>query len=274
MQMGVGGDNSWGARPHRQYTLGSGRRSFSYTLRPYHSDLGDPSDLARQLIRLPDPEIRLDGDQVSVTTETSYSIRYTLDGSEPNGGAALYREPFTITQDTTIKARLFANHHLASGTAIQFFFKPIKPIDAHKVAWQMVDSDSFEPGREAEYAIDGDFGSFWHTAWSDNPTKHPHQIRIDMGEAYNLAGFVVHPRPDGSQNGSIRNYAFFISKDGKTWEEPVAEGSMRANQISTVRFGEVVSGRYFRLVALSAHRGIWTSLAEVEVLAVGRATPD
>lgn len=273
LQMGVGGDNSWGARPHRQYTLGSGARSFNVTLRPYHADLGDPCDLPRRMIRLPDPVISLDDDQVVVTSESDFAIHYTTDGSDPNDDSARYTGPFTITRDTTIKARVMAKNHLASGVTVQFFHEPIKIIESHKTAWRLVATDSFEPGREADHAIDGDDGTFWHTAWSENPTEHPHQVTVDMGATYDLAGFVVHPRPDGSLNGSIRDYALYLSQDGKAWGDPVSEGTLRANQVSMVRFEEVSSGRFFKLVALSAHRGMWTSLAEIEVLAVGVSGP-
>jgi len=37
-QMGVGGDNSWGARPHRQYTLPAAIYKFSFHLRPFNRD--------------------------------------------------------------------------------------------------------------------------------------------------------------------------------------------------------------------------------------------
>jgi len=34
-QMGVGGDNSWGAQPHKQYTLPAKEHKFSFSLRPF-----------------------------------------------------------------------------------------------------------------------------------------------------------------------------------------------------------------------------------------------
>lgn len=42
-QTGVGGDDSWGARPHPQYTLKYGAYSYTYTIRPLrgNEDLGD-----------------------------------------------------------------------------------------------------------------------------------------------------------------------------------------------------------------------------------------
>jgi beta-galactosidase len=50
-QMGVGGDNSWGARTHPEYTLGAGAYSYKFRLRPYTPAMGDKREIAR--IRLP-----------------------------------------------------------------------------------------------------------------------------------------------------------------------------------------------------------------------------
>ncbi len=49
-QTGVGGDNSWGARPHEQFTLWPDNYSYSYRLRPI-SENQDPSDLSNYTIR-------------------------------------------------------------------------------------------------------------------------------------------------------------------------------------------------------------------------------
>jgi beta-galactosidase len=50
-QMGVGGDDSWGARTHREYMLPAGKYSYRFCLRPYTSKMGDKWELAR--VRLP-----------------------------------------------------------------------------------------------------------------------------------------------------------------------------------------------------------------------------
>jgi beta-galactosidase len=46
-QMGVGGDNSWGARTHPEYTLPAGPYSYSFRLRPYTPAMGDTTSIAR-----------------------------------------------------------------------------------------------------------------------------------------------------------------------------------------------------------------------------------
>jgi beta-galactosidase len=51
-QMGVGGDDGWGARPHPEYTLESKPYDYRFRLRAYEPEMGSPDDLARQ--RLPE----------------------------------------------------------------------------------------------------------------------------------------------------------------------------------------------------------------------------
>jgi len=46
-QMGVGGDNSWGARTHPEYTLPAGAYSYSFRLRPYTPAMGDIGSIVR-----------------------------------------------------------------------------------------------------------------------------------------------------------------------------------------------------------------------------------
>jgi beta-galactosidase len=45
-QMGIGGDDSWGALPHPEYTLPPVHRSYSFLLMPYSKSQGDAGDVA------------------------------------------------------------------------------------------------------------------------------------------------------------------------------------------------------------------------------------
>jgi beta-galactosidase len=53
-QMGVGGDDSWGARTHPEYMLPAKPYSYRFRLRPYSKDMGDANTLARQAL----PELK------------------------------------------------------------------------------------------------------------------------------------------------------------------------------------------------------------------------
>jgi len=49
-QMGVGGDNSWGARTHPQYTLPAGPYSYKFRLRAYTPSMGEIGSVARRTL--------------------------------------------------------------------------------------------------------------------------------------------------------------------------------------------------------------------------------
>jgi len=53
-QMGVGGDDSWGARTHPEYTLPAKAYSYQFRLRPYTPAMGDVNSVARKTINAPD----------------------------------------------------------------------------------------------------------------------------------------------------------------------------------------------------------------------------
>jgi large repetitive protein len=101
-----------------------------------------------------------------------------------------------------------------------------EPID--RTGW-VVTADSEElmyvGGAQAEYAIDGDPATMWHTAWFEvEPPAHPHSLDVDMGQARAVGGFRYLPRQDDAVDGRIEDYRFFVSVDGVEWGEPVSEG--------------------------------------------------
>jgi len=53
-QMGVGGDDSWGARTHPEYSLPAKAYSYTFRLCPYDSGMGEAGDVARRV--LPDAD--------------------------------------------------------------------------------------------------------------------------------------------------------------------------------------------------------------------------
>jgi hypothetical protein len=55
------------------------------------------------------------------TATTGAELRYTVDGSEPTASSTLYSGAFTISANTTLKAKGFKADHTASGTATATF---------------------------------------------------------------------------------------------------------------------------------------------------------
>jgi hypothetical protein len=129
------------------------------------------------------------------------------------------------------------------------------------------EADSEALGYEAYRAMDGNPATLWHTVWGSGETAHPHDLVIDQQTARPLLGFSYLPRA-GRGNGTIKDYAFYVSDNPRDFGEPVASGTFTGRKIPfVVTFASPVKGRYIRLRALSEVNGRpWTSIAELRLL--------
>jgi hypothetical protein len=144
--------------------------------------------------------------------------------------------------------------------------------------WKLLFADSQQAAYPATNAFDGSTSTFWHTQYAGANPPPPHEIQIDLGAAQQLTGFVYVPRQDGCDNGTIKQYEFYVSADGVSWGSPVAAGNFNYGTASfpcggapalpsqAVYFGNVTA-RFVRLRALTeVTLKPWTSVAELNVL--------
>jgi beta-galactosidase len=131
-----------------------------------------------------------------------------------------------------------------------------------------VKADSAQEGYEPENAVDGDTETLWHTSWEGEPPGFPHELVVEFDTPRRILGFTTLPRQDDKNNGWIKDYAFYVSADGKTWGPPVQTGTFDADsKLQTVKFTSPVTGKFVKLVALSGHaKGPWASLAEFKII--------
>lgn len=109
---------------------------------------------------------------------------------------------------------------------------------------------SAENGKAAN-AVDGDPATFWHTQWGDANPAHPHEIIIDLSQTCKIKGFSYLPRQDGQDNGTIKDYEFYVSDDGKEFGQPVKKGTFEGGKgEKTVTF-DARPCRFLKLKALS-----------------------
>jgi F5/8 type C domain-containing protein len=142
-----------------------------------------------------------------------------------------------------------------------------------QAGWRVlyVDSQATDCGNYgAANAFDGDPATIWLTEWCHGSPAPPHEIQIDLGASYTITGFQYLPRQDGSTNGNVANYEFYVSTDGLNWGTAVASGTLIATPSDLSQkqatFTGIV-GRYVRFRALSeVHGGPWTAAAEINVL--------
>lgn len=207
---------------------------------------------------------------VSISHPAGGRIVYTTDGSAPTPASSVYSAPLALSMSGVVKAaRVLADGRL--GVVGTRNFAGLSP-----KGWKVVQVDSEETagGRnDAAFAIDGDSNTYWHTRWSAD-LKLPHHITVDMGQVHRIAGFVYLPRQDGMLNGTVENFRFETSEDGKTWTTTVEKGTfsnVRNNpDLQEVRF-PVVKARFFRFTALDeVWRNGWTSAAELSVIPADR----
>jgi len=121
-QMGLGGDDSWNPRTHKEYLLDEENYVFSLRLIPV--TYNDPDLVAISLKTLPAicaPVITIedadnsDKEKVSITTSAGNArIYYTLDGSQPSEKSTYYQGTFFKNEDTVIKAMVVKSGYLKS----------------------------------------------------------------------------------------------------------------------------------------------------------------
>jgi PKD repeat protein len=180
----------------------------------------------------------------------TYAVTFTV--TDPQGNA----DPVPATRTVSVRT-----------------FSPLIP----KSAWRLLFVDSQEMTGEPAPAVnsfDGNPSTYWHTEWSpaiDPPP--PHEIQIDLGGTYDVDGFRYLPRQDGSFNGAIGQYEFYVSADGVGWGEPAAIGTFQKSSVMKEVYFAPRRGRYVRLRALREASGrAWTSVAELDVTGVSAPT--
>jgi hypothetical protein len=143
-------------------------------------------------------------------------------------------------------------------------------LGAPKTVTVKVRVDSEAPGYEGFRAMDGNPQTMWHTDWMFSETKHPHEMIVDLGATYEIAGFSYLPR-EGGGNGTIKEYECYVSDSDKDFGKPLLKDTVsKGNAENVVTFPATVKGRYVKLVGLSEVNGRpWTSIAELQILVDG-----
>jgi len=144
------------------------------------------------------------------------------------------------------------------------------PAAAVKVTLKVVKADSEETAGQngqAANAVDGDKDTIWHTQWQDANPVCPHEIIIELTPAAKISGFTYLPRQDDSENGTIKDYEFYVSNDAGHFGQPVAKGTFEnTKELKRVTFAPQ-AGQFIKLKALSeVNDGAWTSAAEIGVI--------
>jgi hypothetical protein len=141
---------------------------------------------------------------------------------------------------------------------------------ATEVILKFVKADSEETegqnGRGTN-AVDGDPNTYWHTRWQGKCPGLPHEIVLELIPPATIQAFSYLPRQDESDHGTIKNFEFYVSKDGTHFGAPVKKGAFDADKKENIETFAPVKCRFVKLRALSEINGLpWTSAAEIRVI--------
>ena len=171
-----------------------------------------------------------------------------------------YTAPFALREGGTITAW---TKNAPKVTTVISFEK------MESVPTKVIFASSQENGSEdASHLVDGDPNTYWHSMYSVTVAQYPHWVDLDINDTKEIKGFTYLPRQD-SGNGNIKNYRIQVSNDGKTWSDPVIEGTFANNRKEKrVMFDKPVKARYIRFTALSSQDGQdFATGAELKILA-------
>ena len=155
-------------------------------------------------------------------------------------------------------------------------FNHPKSLAMAKVKLKVVKVDSEETNSQdghGENAVDGNPNTYWHTQWHGNSPGLPHEIIIELLPPSVIKGFAYLPRQDESDHGTIKDYEFYVSDDGRNFGQPVKKGAFEPGKGEKIETFEPIKCRFIKLKAISEINGLpWTSAAEIRVIQSGEDT--
>lgn len=122
----------------------------------------------------------------------------------------------------------------------------------------------------ADWALDGNTDTWWHTNWAGSHTSGIEErwITLDLGSVQKIDGYRYYSR-SGQSNGRVGDYKIEVSTDGDAWET-VAEGTWENTVGWKLAEFDAVDAQYVRLTGVStygdgAQQDMFMTAAEVRV---------
>ncbi len=196
---------------------------------------------------------------VEISTLSPVSgIRYTLDGAVPVKSSLVYNKAFLLENGGVIRAIALESNQVSEISTAEF--------EVSKAGWIVTGETK---GKKSAAAIDENPGTIWSTLDQDSTLIfEPGVISIDLGRTLLINAFSYLPRQDRKLDGTVDQYAFSVSSNGKEWQE-VSRGefsNIRANPVKqVVSLLAPVHARYIRFSGLRTVKGNGITAAEIGV---------
>lgn len=247
IQMGVGGDDSWGARPHSEFTVYSNKNySFSFKLSPSDSvsNAMDQSKIVnKQVDKLTVPNL------LGLTEDAARTL-ITQSGFVPGTMSTSFCNGYDVQE---IVAQIpGAGDKVVAGTKINYTICKGTNL-AYKKPVTVSDQEAANPGNRGN---DGDY----NTRWCASNGGLDKWWSVDLQANYDLTDFVIK-----FESASVYKYRIEVSSNNTTWTTAVD----RTNNTSNVQTqtGAITSTnvRYVRLTVTGLSGANWASFYEFEL---------
>jgi hypothetical protein len=250
-QMGLGGDNSWGARPHPEFTLYSNKTyTYQYRILPV-TKVQQAMDMSRvsysELSTVTVPS--LIGANQSVTDSIIIANGLTV-GNKTKSSSA------TIPVDYVISQIPEAGTKVIKGTAVNLVVSTGTDGNVAINKLSSADSQESSKGNTADKGNDGDSS----TRWCANDGNLNHWWKVDLDSLYNLSGSEIMWESDGKAYG----YTIEVSPDNVHWSTAVN----KRNNTNTSQSQQDIFhsfSRYVRITVTQLSSGCWASFWEFKV---------
>lgn len=185
-------------------------------------------------------------------------------------GTQRYLLPIKILSNDAgmaISEELNTTYFLING---QYTRNPFEVYPQKGWAIQGFSSDDYDAGGgRANFAIDGDVNTFWHSQYrfiDGVRPSHPHFIAIDMGQAQVLHGLEIYGRNTQiSGTGNPKNIVVETSMDAKIWEEAGSFFLANEKAMNSVYFPVSRNAKFFKITVVASHADVYrTHIGEIK----------
>ncbi len=281
-QMGVGGDNSWGAWPHSAYELScSNSYSYNMRLRPISAEL-DPMALSKQnfgslaAVKVTSIAVSGVGGEDSITvpggiiqmkaTFTPSDATYqdvtwsvvNIDGSSTDAASIDRIGLLTAAKDATVKVMAKAK----DGSGIEGYATVTIAYQRNAEVVSIGKPVTASTNESGNGAANGNDTSLT-TRWCASSGSTPQWWRVDLGAVYNIVGSKV----IWEMSGHLYKYRIEVSNNDSTWNT-VFDNTNNPYTAQTQVNNYLANGRYVRIHVTGLNSGDWASFYDFKVYAV------
>ncbi|MCU4177283.1 discoidin domain-containing protein [Carboxylicivirga sp. N1Y90] len=181
-----------------------------------------------------------------------------------------------LSAETEYSVRSYAANSagVSYGETITFMTKAGKTL--HALTADMIETHVQEPYEgPKEGLVDGDPGTYWHSAWSVAGAELPAHIQINFDEEKSIGGFTFMTRFSGANGNDPGQFDVQTSTDGMNfttvWESAEIIDALVQPSVNDIALDKNYTSKYFRIRILNtrSRTGTCTHMAELEVFEDG-----